>query len=248
LRNFRDVGGLQTTDGRTLRTGVLFRSDDPWRLNADDRTKIRDLGIRLICDLRAPEQSRKRPARLDPSIRVVNISLHDPAVFDLKRTELLGYLFGDGGADRFREYIHSYYRHLAFARTAEIGEVITLLSREGNTPALIHCTAGKDRTGLIVALIQLGVGVSYEAVLADYLRTNDAFAPSLTRFIKIARRVTLFRVSEARIRTVLMAHPEHLDRTHAEILQRFGSIPAYLVDACGVDPNTIEQLKRRLLI
>jgi protein-tyrosine phosphatase len=235
-------------DGRTLKTGVLFRSDDPFRLSVLDRTKLRDFGIQLVCDLRTPGQSRKRPSRMAPPIRVVNISLHDEEKFDLKRAQLLGFLFGEAGGNRFRDFIRAYYRHIVFDRTAQVREVITLLAQEGNLPALIHCTAGKDRTGFIVALIQLMCGVPYEAVRADYLRTNDAFAPSVARAAKTVRRLTLYRVTEERIRTVLMAHPDHLDEVHEEILRRYSSVEKYLTEACGIESTAIERLKERLLV
>ncbi len=247
LRNFRDIGGLKTADGRTLRTGVLYRSDDPWRLTGQDREKLLGFGIRFVCDLRSPVQNKKRPSRVGPPIRVVNISLHEPVTRDLGRGQLLGFLFGETGGDRFREFLHDYYRHIAFERMAQVKEIVTLLAEEGNTPALIHCTAGKDRTGFIVAMIQLVVGVPFDAVLADYLRTNDAFAPSLAKFSKTVRRLTLYRVTEERIRAVMMAHPEHLNDVYESILARYGTVHAYLVGACGIEEGVIEKLKNRLL-
>ncbi len=186
LSNFRDVGGLKTADGRTFRAGVLFRSDELSCLNAGDLVKLQGLGIELICDLRSPGESQKRrPSLPDESIRVVNVPIHEQATQDGSRRKLLGFLFGRTGGDRFRGFSRDYYHHIAFGQTARFREVITLLSEEQNLPALIHCTAGKDRTGFLAALIQLLVGVPYEMVMEDYLRTNDYFGPRLEKFIKV---------------------------------------------------------------
>jgi protein-tyrosine phosphatase len=248
LSNFRDVGGLKTVDGRMFRAGVVFRSDELSRLSAGDLVKLQGLGLKLICDLRSPEESQKRRLRLrGESIRVVNVPLHEQATQDGSRRKLFGFLFSKTGGDRFREFSRDYYHHMAFGQTARIREVITLLSEAQNLPALIHCTAGKDRTGFLAALIQLLVGVPYEVVREDYLRTNDYFGPRLEKFIKVMRIVTLSQVSPERMRLILMAHPEFLNEVHDTIVKRHGAVETYLREACGIDQATLQKLKDRLL-
>lgn len=245
LWNFRDIGGLKTADGRRLRTGVLFRSDELSRLSAGDVAKLQALGIRLICDLRSPQESeRRRPRVLEKSIRVVNVPIHEQ---DVSRTKLLGFLFGKTGGERFREFSRDYYRHIAFGQTARIRRVITLLSEEQSLPALIHCTAGKDRTGFVAALIQLLVGVPYEAVLEDYLRTNDYFGPRLEKLIKVMRILTLSQVASERMRLILMASPEFLTEVHDTVVKRYGAVETYLCEACEIDRVTLRRLKDRLV-
>ena len=249
LSNFRDVGGLKTQDGHTLKTGVLFRSDELSKLTDADVAKLQEFNIKLICDLRSPQESQKKQPRVAPnsSIQVVNIPLHEQATQDGSRKKLLSFLFGKTGGDQFREFSRGYYQHIAFDQTARIREVITLLSKDENLPALIHCTAGKDRTGFLSAVIQLLVGVPYESVMEDYLRTNDYFGPRLEKVIKVMRVMTLFQVSPDRMRLILMAHPEFLEEVHANIVKQFGSIETYLCEACEIDPNTLQKLKNQLL-
>lgn len=243
LSNFRDVGGVETADGRIVKTGMLFRSDELSRITERDLAKLHELGIKLVCDLRSPGEIKRRGRA--HAIEVVQIPLSENEAGN--RKQLLGFLFGKTGADDFRDFSRRTYNHIAFEQTARIREVFTLLAEEGHLPAVIHCQAGKDRTGYIVALILLSLGVPYERVLADYLRTNDQYEPRLAKLIRVMRIATLARVSEQRIRLVLMAHPEFLDEVHDRIIKTHGSVAAYLREACGVEPATLDTLKRRLL-
>ena len=249
VSNFRDVGGLRTVDGRTLKTGVLFRSDELSRMTNRDLAKLHEFNIKLICDLRSPEESWKRQARVAPhqAIRMVNIPIHEHGAPYGIRKQLLSFLFGKTGGDRFREFSRGYYHHIAFEQTSRIREVIRLLSKEENLPALIHCTAGKDRTGFLAAVIQLLAGVPYDMVMDDYLRTNDYFAFRLEKFIRVMRVVTLFQVPPERMRLILMTHPEFLEEVHATIVKRYGSVETYLCEACEIDRDTLQELKNRLL-
>ena len=246
LINFRDVGGARTADGRVFKTGVLFRSAALSRMTAQDAAKLDGLGIKLICDLRSPEESKKRPPR-GSRIRVVNISLHDPQVQDHSRLEMLRFLLDDDDGKRFREFIHEYYRHIAFDRTSEVREIVSLLAGDDALPALIQCSAGKDRTGLISAIIQLLVDVPYEKVQSDYVLTNDSYAPQVRKLVRLVRILTLGRVPAERVRLLVGAHAELLDEVHRAIMTQHGSVETYLRAACGIDPRTLEMLKTRLL-
>ncbi len=245
--NFRDIGGPSTADGRTLKTGVLFRSDALTRIDDRDLAELRALNVKLICDLRSARESQRKPARVERDIQLVNVPLHERPAHEGMRHRVLGFLFSKDGDRQFREFSRRYYRHIAFDQTSRIRQVIALLANEGSLPAVIQCTAGKDRTGFLAALIQLLLGVPYRSVMEDYLRTNDYFAPRRERLIKVARFLTLFQVTPQRLRLLLMAHPEFLDQVHDEILATHGTIERYLCEACAIDRQTIETLKRRLL-
>src|SRR3954468_23261175 len=109
LSNFRDVGGLKTPDGRTFKSGILFRSAELSRITVQDVAKLRELDIQLICDLRSAHESKKKGPRLPlGSIKVVNIPIQDSETQDGNRKKLLGFLFGKSGGDRFREFSRQY--------------------------------------------------------------------------------------------------------------------------------------------
>jgi protein-tyrosine phosphatase len=229
VSNFRPVAGL--------RPATVYRSDDPWRFPESSQVLLQQHSIRKICDLRSLRESRKRPAPLSPP--AVHIPFEQPGEFEVLRC-----LFGRTGEHRFRELIRGFYHQIAFEQTQKIRQVAELLSSPDNLPALIHCNAGKDRTGLTAAILQLLNGVPYDVVRADYLRTNDQFRIRIDRFIKRLRVITLYQVPEQRMRVIAMAHAEYLDEVHARILKDYGSVEAYI----GLNPATLDRLRTNLAL
>ncbi|MEY4549269.1 MAG: hypothetical protein RL685_5464 [Pseudomonadota bacterium] len=249
LHNFRDLGGCETRHGGRLKSGLLFRSAELHRGTDRDLAQLRSLNLALICDLRSPRESaRKQPRQWwEPAPRLVNVPFHDPALHDGQRRRLLGFLSRGNGADRCREFCRQYYQHLAFERAERIGEVITLLARPENQPALIHCTAGRDRTGLVAAFIQLLLGVPFATVQAEYLRTNDDTGPRIEQLLSTLRLATLAPALGRRLQLIATTQPEYLAEIHDRVLAAHGSVERYLAEACGVTRSTVQQLQQRLL-
>lgn len=249
LYNFRDLGGCETEGGRRLRTGILFRCGELHRGTARDLVQLRALNLELICDLRSPRESARKQPRLlwTPAPRVVNVPLHDPDHHDAQRRRILGFLLRTNGAERFAAFYRRYYHHLAFERSARIGQAITLLASPENQPALIHCTAGKDRTGVVAAFIQLLLGVPFSTVSAEYLRSNDAVQPRLERLIAMLRLTILSPGLSERLRLIATTYPEYLVEIHDQILSAHGTVEQYLCQLCGVRSHVVEQLRERLL-
>jgi protein-tyrosine phosphatase len=249
VSNFRDIGGVETADGRTLKTGVLYRSDELSRMTPRDLAKLQEFNIKVVCDLRAPRESQKKQPRFDQSIRLVNIPLVEQATNDalFTRKAMFGFLFSKTGDDKYMKFTRELYHHFAFGATAQVREVITLLSKEENLPAVIHCGMGKDRTGFLAAMIQLLVGVPYKTVMDEYLRTNDHIVTRYERAVKVMRIMTLFQVSPERMRLMIRTQPDFLDDVHDAIVKRYGSIEAYLREACEITPDTQDALRNRLL-
>lgn len=176
VRNFRDVGGLPTVDGRRVRHGRLFRSGHLAHATAEDAAFLSSLGLHTIFDFRnAADQKLEGPDVELPGVRNVNLPLTDPAdgsefwkmVRDGDIEQLRTHL-GDGGAAN--RMIGS-YREIVKDRTAEHSQVLYALA-EDSVPALMHCAAGKDRAGLSIAVTLLALDVERDAIVADYLESN----------------------------------------------------------------------------
>src|SRR5215203_1500098 len=168
VRNFRDVGGLPTTDGRRLRHGVLFRSGHLAHASEEDAAFLSGLGLHTVFDFRnAADLALEGPDVELPGVRNVNIPLTDPAegaefwrmVREGELDQLRAALSDGRAADRMADS----YRGIITTRTAEHSRLLHALA-EDSLPALMHCAAGKDRAGLSVAITLLAVGVGREAI------------------------------------------------------------------------------------
>ncbi|MEV2216673.1 tyrosine-protein phosphatase [Streptomyces sp. NPDC050997] len=250
VRNFRDVGGLPTVDGRRVRPGVLFRSGHLAHATAEDAAFLTSLGLHTIFDFRnAADQKLEGPDVELPGVRNVNLPLTDPAhgsefwkmVRDGRIDELRETL-GDGkAADRM---INS-YRDIVKERTAEQSQVLRALA-EDSVPALMHCAAGKDRAGLSVAVTLLAVGVEREAILADYLESNAKH-----RRYKVHRSGSSASAYSPEVMVLLSplfeARAEYLTTAFETMEETWGDVDTYLEKGLGVTPEIRERLRERLL-
>jgi len=157
--NLRDLGGYATGDGRTVRSGVLFRADGLFRLAGEDVARFAELGVRAVLDLRRPDElvSDGRIPDL-PDLVYRNVSLQQaPWTSMLVRPEdMPGYL-----ADRYTEMADE------ALESGAMGEALRFLVTEPG-PTVFHCMAGKDRTGVIAAVVLSLMGVADEVIAADY--------------------------------------------------------------------------------
>ncbi|HHP3706322.1 TPA: tyrosine-protein phosphatase, partial [Shigella sonnei] len=202
----------------------------------------------VVCDLRTPKKHRSHLSRhaSNECFTLFNFPLHQEET-EASRRMIFDFFFRRSGGEHFLEFSSGYYQHMAFKSSSQIKALITLLAQEENLPALIHCTAGKDRTGYIAALIQLFAGVPYETVAQEYLLTNRYYQARLEKVVKVVSGVTLNRDSPARTKTILMAHQRFLDEVYQAMLQKHGSVAVYLREGCGIEESTLAKFKESLL-
>lgn len=250
VRNFRDVGGLPTVDGRRVRYGVLYRSGHLAHATAEDAVFLSSLGLHTIFDFRnAADQKLEGPDVELPGVRNVNLPLSDPAdgaeFWKMVRDgdlDQLREILGDGkAADR----MIASYRMIIKERTAEHSRVLHALA-EDSVPALMHCAAGKDRAGLSVAVTLLALGVEREAILADYLESNAKH-----RRYKVHRSSSSAAAYSPEVMELLSplfdARAEYLSAAFDTIEETWGGVDTYLEQGLKVTPQTRERLRERLL-
>ncbi|MFG2378684.1 tyrosine-protein phosphatase [Streptomyces sp. NPDC048504] len=250
VRNFRDVGGLPTVDGRRVRHGVLFRSGHLAHATEEDAAFLDSLGLHTIFDFRnASDQKLEGPDVELPGVRNVNLPLSDPAdgsefwkmVRDGEMDQLREILGGDKGANR----MIASYRTIIKERTAEHSQVLRSLA-EDSVPALMHCAAGKDRAGLSIAVTLLAVGVEREAIVTDYLESNAKH-----RRYKVRRSGPSASAYSPEVMELLSplfdARAEYLTAAFETVEETWGSVDAYLEQGLGITPEIRERLRERLL-
>ena len=246
VENFRDFGGALSDYGGRVVTGRLFRSAHLGAASAGDLHRLEGLRIAVIADLRRPTERRHQPSRWTAfQGRLICSDEGDrtegPHIEFLRQGDL-----SDAGVER---YLSGYYRQAPFEprHMAMFGETFAALDEIGG-PLLIHCTAGKDRTGLLVALIQRALGVPCDAVMDEFVRTNAAMMTPARR-AKVAASLTPLTggpPSEAILRGFMGVSAAHLDLAFAAMEAQAGGLTAYL-GQLGVDDARLDRLRARLL-
>ncbi len=203
--NFRDLGGLPTADGRRTRYGRLFRSDTLQELTEDDVDRLlHDYGITYIVDLRTAEEAvtegRGPLGRLP--VCYVNVPLADVDSPSGVPGELV---------------VRQYLEHLEC--DPNLVTALDLLAHVARRPTVLHCAAGKDRTGVVTALLLRILGVTEEAVVADYLAT----AKNMERIVARFRRWPRYRRNMAMLPEEIYRCEEHTIRVFLQELEsRYG--------------------------
>lgn len=193
--NVRDLGGWPTADGGRTEFGRVWRGDSPARAGAGDRDRLVEHGIRVVVDLRSASEHEREPNPLEGDPR-----------FDVHRVDLMAPLlaaYQDGHRDADPFDLQDQYRGFLRSASAELEEVLAVLHgavAEGEG-ALVHCTAGKDRTGVVAALLLAGAGTPYDAIAAEYALTDARIEPLRPRLLEGAARYGLPQASYARLLT-----------------------------------------------
>jgi protein-tyrosine phosphatase len=228
--NFRDLGGLQTTDGRIVRSGRLFRSDALHRLTSADLESIAHLTIATLIDLRSPKElERSGPS---PLLERGARHIHMP-IFT-----------GDVTADEVREEstLEELYVKMLERGTDKFGLVFEILATGEDLPAVIHCAGGKDRTGVVTALVLRALGVPDPAIVADYAITDRNMARLIEQFRASGHPVSEMRVPDHYMRAV----PETMETFLRTVDETYGSTTGYLAHA-GIDGQVVSRLRDQLL-
>jgi protein-tyrosine phosphatase len=246
--NFRDVGGLTAAGGRRVRRGLLFRSDSLSRLTSADLQKVQGLGLRTVVDLRTTRERASAPDRLPrgQATRCVHLPMRDPTVPE-SRLRMMAELVLRGPSTDLGALLRQHYDAFAFQCGASVGALLRLVADGSNLPLLVHCTAGKDRTGFTVAVVLRILGVAMEDVLADHLVTNELLRPALPRYVRMLRWLSLGRLTEEQMMPLLEARAGDLEHEVQEIEARHGSLEAWLEEDCGVGGEVREGIVRGLL-
>jgi protein-tyrosine phosphatase len=249
VHNFRDYGGYAIAGGGRLKRGILWRSGQHHRATDADLAVIGGLGLATVFDLRSSHERTREPCRRpegfaaevhesDDPVRRQGVAPHIAAA--PTRAERTAQ---SARAGMVRNYAKMAFRPELQAMTRRmIGEL-----SQGKGPSLVNCMAGKDRTGMAVALVHLAAGVHRDDAIADYVLTNTAGDAEA----RIAAGMETIRVisgdlDEEIMRVLMGVEPEYLEAAFASVEERHGSIDAYLEEALGADAALREKLRAAL--
>ncbi|NKY85967.1 tyrosine-protein phosphatase [Nocardia veterana] len=236
--NYRDVGGLRTASGTKIRSGVLLRSAQLCRLDERGHDILRRLGVATVHDLRGPGEADRMGVDVLPEGVRLEVTPFDSAVGSRPPHEAPALPPHEAPAHRHLDLLQVYSQ---FPSLPEAGAAITAMARSlarGDGAVLVHCAAGKDRTGWAVATLLRAVGVVEDDVLADYLLSNEAVE---------ALAADVARNSGAPLPPALLGvSVEYLAAGTEAMHRRYGNLDGYL-EAIGFTPQLRAALHTRLL-
>jgi protein-tyrosine phosphatase len=256
--NLRELGGMRTQDGRTVRTGQLYRSGHLGSLADEGAGGLSDAvaaafehtGIATVFDLRTVAEVTRSPDQVPPGVQVVHldvladakesIAAHLQEIFADPTSATR--VFDDGVVDRHYESTYRNLVRLESARSA-YHELFTTMSKLDH-PVLFHCTAGKDRTGWAAASLLRLLGVDEDTVIEEYLRSNapvlEGFAPYLQQFADMGGDPEV-------LAPAFLVQPSYLHAAFHAVREDYGDIEGYFERALGVDADARRRLRDRLL-
>lgn len=247
IDNFRDFGDYAGVAGRHVRPGRLFRSAHQARATEADLAALQALDLGVVVDLRRPSERRGQPSRRPEGFAARLIeSTHDdggeaPHMTFLKTADLT--------EESGRVFMTDTYRRLPFeASHIDLFRRYFEALAESDRPVLIHCAAGKDRTGLLAALTHHLLGVGHDDLMADYLLTNTAVdLEGQAGFVaERLKAMTGRTASHGAVVAFMGVTPEFLDAALTEMIAAHGSVDGYLVEALGVDTARRDRILERL--
>jgi protein-tyrosine phosphatase len=228
--NFRDIGGYPVQGGGTTGWRTLFRSDALHRVDAEGTSAIIGLGLRTVLDLRVLEElliaQSPMSAFADRGIRTIHLSL-----------------VGDDFSELPPE-LEGVYTYLVDQRGPAIGAAIKRLAAPGTLPALVHCTAGKDRTGLVIAFTLAALGVPDEVIAADYALSSMYLVSDQVAVIGQLGADT--GLGEQLTEALMASPPELIVRSLDRARQQAGGIAGYLASN-GVTEAELAALRAALV-
>jgi protein-tyrosine phosphatase len=242
--NLRDMGGYRTKDGKRVKWGMVYRSGSLGKLTEEDLHEFEGLNIKLICDLRHAQETAAEPDRLPTGA----VYWHSPVNTDDKersRKRMRMLLFSP---EQLGDLLLETYTDVMIDGNARLfGELLRRLSDSENLPALFHCTAGKDRTGIAAMLLLLTLGVPEETIVADYTLSNLYYQNYLAYAQQAVDKYRWMRIRADVMYPLLVADGRIIQAALDHLHRKYGTVEGYLKTAGGLDDETIARLKANLL-
>lgn len=247
--NFRDLGGTKATDGRSIRNGLLLRSEGPFYLTSGDIDTLHSLGIKLVCDLRSDGERVSAPNGWCADKPVELLNFQGSADLRAAGNDAWEALRADPSAKGAERAMLHNYRAMPWVMAPHLRIMFDKIMDDKALPVLIHCTAGKDRTGFVVGILLLALGIPKETIMADYMLSaryiDSRFADGI---VEAFTESFGFSPSPDTVAGMIGLDRSYLEASFASAAEEAGSIDGYLEKNLGLTPTRLEQLRERLLV
>ncbi len=246
--NFRDIGGYLTTAGQYVRCGRIFRSDALNHLTEQDYAVLSEIGVRLVCDLRSDLERTLKPTLWPPYLLPMTWAIDVNVDLRAGNSQLINMLRKDPNERGAIAMMSHVYRSVPDALVRHLGKLFTAITQDECLPLILHCSVGKDRTGVMSAILLLALGVPRDTVIADYLKTNE-----YQNVMNLEKRIVEFLepildVPPRReiVDVMIGARQIYLDIALDTIESGYGSVESYL-ETAGVDKAQLKKFRSCML-
>lgn len=250
VANFRDIGGYSTGGGHKIKSGEIFRSGELSGLTPADQQMLAALNIRYEIDLRREGERSAAPSHWGndaPQVILIPVGLARDGKARDDRMRQLSQLKDAAEAKTLMQQATA---AIAIDGAPDIGKVLSELAK-GNGPALIHCTAGKDRTGVTVAVLMTLLGVRREDVYHEYMRSNESVdAQSQRQKVREQSGNDVYGLSSLDpivVKMLMGTDPSYLEAAFHEIDAKYGSFDAYTREGLRISSAQVTQLRKNLV-
>ncbi len=252
-RNFRDFGGYATNDGRQVRRGFLFRSDCLSSLTDEDHAIIQALGIRSVCDLRLNTERERSPSRWYQSKQTdfYHFSLISDQA-SKRAGQIIQGIRSSNNKNIARDIMIKTYQNLVSTphALAQLRQLFQLFTQATSLPVLIHCSGGKDRTGVSCALLLTLLGVDKEDIMADYMASLEFYTQQVSNRQNLSQQFFDLKNSEPinseTMQSIQAVETDYLEAAFDTILKNHQSFDGFFEDALGLDAERLAHTRQLL--
>ena len=240
--NTRELGGYKTTYGKSVKWGVLFRSDKLSDISENDQKYLQSLGIKRIVDFRSEEEKTEDPNIIPEGINYIETPIN---VDGAMRSKIEAVLKGETNkevisflVDANKEFVTNYTRvYEDFLRG--------LIDEDG--PTLFHCTAGKDRAGFAAAITLIALGVSKEDVIEDYMMTNVFTKHRIDEMIDKIKLMSLYQADAEILRPLIGVEQIYIETAFKTAEEKYGSLENFIREGLNISDEEIQILRNKFV-
>ena len=237
--NFREIDGYYPANIGSSGKKIIFRSANLDTISKSDIKKLHQFKIKTIIDLRAEHERKKKSTKIDNIER-----LSFPLDFEgSTREKLYPYLRKKNSEKIIADISNALYLEIFEASGKVFKEILEVLISPDRYPLIIHCQAGKDRTGIISAIIQLALQADRESVIKDYMKSNDFLVPYFKKVLFRRKILTLGFFPAGRVLYAITLRQRNIESILDRIFNDYGGIEAYL-ESIGFDNTQLRKLRK----
>jgi len=249
--NFRDLGGYENIDGKTIKKNLLYRANQLSGITEEDMQKIAGLNLKNVFDLRTDPERSSRPDELPSDVNLVVLDVladaenANPAILEqlMKNPQKANEELGGGKAEA--GFIESYKQFITLPSAQKaFGELYLTISDKDQLPAVFHCTTGKDRTGWAAAALLTLLEVPHDVVMEDYLQSNEFI---LAKYKNVIDAFVNAGGDKKIPEAILGVKKEYLEAAFSEMRKNYGTIEKYFSEGLGIDAEHQKALKDNFL-